>query len=257
MNSYTHSCTLNGNGQIIVEHTMTLFPTGPSLQSKEVRAAAFSVKEIQAVIAEAAQGNIAPKDKILDIPPFDVGFKHQYFAYQKQDGVWKRVFLINKVDGGLVNDAPAVKPLVRFIDSVCGDLSSTVDKSYAARAKFSEVVLNTSAIKAAIDVCAMTNNGFGTAGSAAACDGTPSGDLGVFGALDQVRKQIAATPPFAAKTASVTITLVDAKHIVITATAVTSGGLNGETYVLRGAYVAGMVKWAKDSTSTCIAASFC
>jgi hypothetical protein len=79
----------------------------------------------------------------------------------------------------------------------------------------------------------------------------------VFAALDQVKKQIAATPPSIAKLASMTITLVDAKHIAIKATAVTSGGLNGETYVLRGTYGAGIVKWAKDATSTCIAAGLC
>lgn len=248
-NSNSHSCTLDGNRQVIIEHTVNLSPSGPSLKSKEVRTANLNVKAIKTVIAEAAQGNITGT-------PIVGGYTHQYFAYQ-QDGRPKRIFLLDKVGGGLFNDSPAVEPLTKFIDSVCGDLSFVANQD-SVRAKFSEVILDTAGIKAAIDVCAQTHAGFGAPGSVEACDGMPSGDSTVFAALDYVVKKIAATSPADAKTASVAITQADAFHTAIIATAVNTNGLNSETYIINGTYdPTGFIIWTVDPASTCKPAGIC
>jgi type IV pilus assembly protein PilA len=251
-NSYSSSCTLDATGQVIIEHTTTLFPSGPSLKSKEVRAASLSVKNIKTVIAEAAQGTITGT-------PIVGGVTHQYFAYQKQAGRTEEVFLLDKlaaIESGLVNDSPMVKPLVKFIDSVCGDLTTVLYQDFATKALFSEVVLATSGVKAAIDVCGQTQAGFGTPGSAEACDG--KGDGNVVAALDYVAKIIAATPPADAKIASIAVAQADASHTSIVATAVSMNGLNGETYILNGTYnPAGFIIWTVDPASTCKTAGIC
>lgn len=250
LNGNSHSCTLYGNGRVIIDHTVKLFPSSPSLKSKEIRAVNINVNGIKTVIADAAQGNITSN-------PIAFYFTHQYFAYQQQDGQAKQIFLLDKVGGQLVNDSPAVGPLTKFIDSVCGDLSLVVYRDLENRAKFSEVILETAGIKAAIDVCTPNNNGFGTVGSAGACDGTPSGDKGVFFALDEVNKQIASTP--GSKTASVAMTLFDNTHLAITATAADIDGLKGETYILNGTYDAtkASITWITDVASTCKVADIC
>lgn len=252
-NGNSNSCTLDGNGKVIIEHTVKLSQTGPSLKSKEVKNVNLSVNDIKSVIAQAAQGNISGKLLVG-------GYTHQYFAYQQQNGQTKKIFLSDRVGDGLFNDSPAVEPLTKFIDSVCGDLSF-VPYQDTAKAKFSEVILDTFGIKAAIEVCVQVNGGnFGTPGSAAACDGTTaSTDGGVFTALDQVTRKIAATPPSDAKTASVTINQSDSTHIAITATAVKSGGLTGETYILNGTYYykGGFIIWTVGAASTCKAAGIC
>jgi|GEM_PF-1257934 len=246
-NSYSNSCTLDGNGQVIIEHTARLFPSGPSLKSKEVRAASLSVKAIKAVIAEAALGNITGTPSVG-------GYVHQYFAYQL-DGHPKRIFLLDKVGGSLFNDSSVVEPLTKFIDSVCGDLTF-VPYQETGMAKFSEVILATGGVKAAIDVCGQTQAGFGVPGSTEACDG--NGDSNVVAALDNVAKIIAATPPADAKIASVTVAQADASHTTITATAVNMNGLHGETYILNGTYYpTGFIIWTVDPASTCKAAGIC
>jgi len=115
-NSYTNGCTLDDRGQVIIEHKLWLFPSGPGLTSKEVRPASLSIKNIKAVIAEAALGNITGMDPLG-------GETYKYFAYQKQmGGSLKEIFLLNKNGLGLSNDSPMVEPLSRFVDSICGDM---------------------------------------------------------------------------------------------------------------------------------------
>jgi type IV pilus assembly protein PilA len=246
-NSNSNTCTLDDNGQVTIEHTVKLSPSGPNLKSKEIRTANVNANGIKTVIAVAAQG------KITGTTPVVGSFKHQYFAFQNS----KKTFLLDKVGDGLFNDSPAVKPLTDFIDSVCGDLSLVAYQD-SAKAKFSEVILATGGVKAAIDVCSQTHAGFGTPGSAEACDGMPSGDPGVFAALDYVNKMIAATPPADARTAFVTIAQSDATHLAITATAVNTNGLNSETYILNGTYYpSGYILWTVAPYSTCKVVGIC
>ena len=240
-NGNINSCTLDDNGQVTIEHTVKLSPSGPSLKSKEVRTASLNVKGIKTVIAVAAQG------KITGTPPVVGSFKHQYFAFQNS----KKTFLLDKVGDGLFNDSPAVKPLTDFIDSVCGDLSLVAYQD-SARAKFSEVILATAGVKAAIEVCGQANGVFDR------CTGLPTDDPGVFAALDYVNKMIAATPPADARTAFVTISQSDATHLAITATAVNTNGLNSETYILNGTYYpSGYILWTVAPNSTCKVVGIC
>lgn len=245
-NGSMNTCTLDGSGQVLIENTVKSSLSGVSLKSKEAKTVTLNANGIKSVIALAAQG------KISGTPPVVGGFEHQYFAFQNA----KKIFLLDKAgNNGLFNDSPAVKPLTDFIDSVCGDLSLVAYQD-SGRGAFSKVILSTSAVKAAIDVCAQTQGGFGVPGTAGACDGTPSGDLGVFDALDVVAKQIAADPD--TKTASVTINLLSATQVAITATAVIGGGLLGETYALIGTYnPRGFVIWTLDVTSTCLVSGIC
>ncbi|MBT9096623.1 hypothetical protein KFZ76_02710 [Methylovulum psychrotolerans] len=249
-NSNSNSCTIDGNGKVIVQHTVNISTSGPSLTSREVRAAKLSVAEIKAVIATAAQGTITGKATTG-------GYTHQYFAYQTQNSHTQKIFLLDKVGGGLINDSLAVTPLTKFMDSVCGDLSF-VPYQDTAKAKFSEVVFETYGVKAAAEVCGQTNNGFGTPGSASACDGTPTGDYYMHITLDQIAQKIAATPPADATTASVTVVQLDNNHMTITATAATTNGLNGETYILNGTYYnSGFLIWSVDPVSTCKGVGIC
>ena len=115
-NSYLDSCTLNIKGQLLIEHSVYLFPSGPSLISKETRLIQLNTKDIKSVIDQAANGSVTGMDLIG-------GATYKYYAYQKQaDGSVKEVFLANQNGIGRVNDSPSVEPLSRFIDRLCGTL---------------------------------------------------------------------------------------------------------------------------------------
>ena len=101
-------------------------------------------------------------------------------------------------------------------------------QQYTAKAKFSEVVLATAALKTAVELCAQDQ------GSVANCG---SGTNGV--PLD--------TTTAVGKVASTTTA-----GGVITATAISTNGLNGQTYILTGTYNNGQVQWTVDPTSTCL-----
>jgi type IV pilus assembly protein PilA len=107
-------------------------------------------------------------------------------------------------------------------------------QDYTKKAKFTEVIQATQAIKTAIEVCA------NDLGSLATCIDGQNGiaNLGVFGKY----------------VASVTV----GANGVITATAVATLGLNGETYILTPTFTAGTgVAWAVLPASTCVAAKMC
>ncbi|MBK4733526.1 prepilin-type N-terminal cleavage/methylation domain-containing protein [Noviherbaspirillum sp. DKR-6] len=111
-------------------------------------------------------------------------------------------------------------------------------QQYTKKAKFSEVVLSTSAAKVAVELCAQDQN------SLTGCTG---GSAGV---------------PADISTASGNVASVATADGVITATAVGASGtpvngLSGETYILQPALAAGKVSWSTKSTSTCIAANLC
>lgn len=104
-------------------------------------------------------------------------------------------------------------------------------QQYTKKAKFSEVVLATSALKTDVEVCAQDQNGL------ANCSNGSNGITNV-GASGYV--------------SSVTVAAG-----VITATAVSTGGLSGETYILNPTFANGKVTWATAANSTCITANIC
>ena len=104
-------------------------------------------------------------------------------------------------------------------------------QDYTKRAKFSEVVIGTSGIKTAVELCAQDQNGVMTN-----CDG---GATGPGWSIVNVDETGIATSNVA------TITTTDG---VITATAKNANGLAGETYILTPAWANGKVTWTKSGT---------
>ena len=106
-------------------------------------------------------------------------------------------------------------------------------QNFMTKAKFSEVTLATSSAKTAVELCAQDK------GALTECDG----------GSNRVPADIGSTQ---GKVASVKT--VDGK---ITATAVSTDGLDSKNYILAPTLANGKVTWATDSSSTCIAANLC
>ena len=104
-------------------------------------------------------------------------------------------------------------------------------QTYTKKAKFSEVVIGTSAIKTAVEICAQ--------------------DLGLVAGCTDGSNGIAAVAG-TGKIASIATT-----DGVITATAVSTGGLGGETYILTPTFAAGKVTWAKSGTCSSATPPIC
>jgi type IV pilus assembly protein PilA len=103
-------------------------------------------------------------------------------------------------------------------------------QNYTKKAKFSEVVLSTNGVKIAVEICGQdqtTANGALAATCVANSNGIPA--------------NIAAPSGFLAS-------LTTAASGVITATAINSNGLTGETYILTPAITDGKVSWAVSGT---------
>jgi len=105
--------------------------------------------------------------------------------------------------------------------------------TYTAKAKFSEVVIATSSAKQALEVCKQLDDSF---------ENCTQAELAVSGATSTYLSGIDIGTP-------------TASAVVITATAVASGGLSSETYILTGSENNGAVAWAE--SGTCIAAGIC
>ena len=105
-------------------------------------------------------------------------------------------------------------------------------QKYTLKAKFSEIVLASSAAKVAVELCAQDQDKVG------GCDG---GLLGV---------------PADITTTSGKVASVKTKDGTITATAVSGGGLTGETYIMVPTLAAGKVTW-DTSTGSCVLAGLC
>ncbi len=106
-------------------------------------------------------------------------------------------------------------------------------QDYTKRAKFSEVVIGTSGLKTAVELCAQDQ------GDVAPCD---DGANGAGWSIDNVG-------------ANGNIASIAVADGVITATAIATNGLNGETYVLTPNFAGGKVTWTKGGT--CVAANIC
>ncbi|PHS26810.1 MAG: pilus assembly protein [Methylophaga sp.] len=115
-------------------------------------------------------------------------------------------------------------------------------QQYVAKARYSEVVLATSGVKSALEVCAQSRGGFG----AALCN-VPA-DLEVL--------QAAAGASDAPQVTSVTATLAGATAVVTATPNATNGFVAGDTYIITGTYSAnGSVNWIV--TGGCLAQGFC
>ena len=104
-------------------------------------------------------------------------------------------------------------------------------QTYVKKAKFSEVVMATSTAKTGVELC------FQTLAALTECDDSKNG-INTVGASGYL----------------FSISTTDG---VITATAASTNGLNGETYVLKPTTTTGKVIWATDTTSTCLVAGIC
>ncbi len=107
-------------------------------------------------------------------------------------------------------------------------------QDYTKRAKFSEVVIGTSGLKTAVEICAQDLN------TATGCSNNTNG---AGWSIDNVG-------------ASGYVTSITVTDGVITATAVGTSGLSSETYILTPALqAAGNVTWTV--SGTCVAANIC
>ena len=106
-------------------------------------------------------------------------------------------------------------------------------QNYTKKAKFSDVVLSTSAAKVAVELCAQDQN---------ALTNCTAGSNGVPADITVAAGNVASVATAAGK---------------ITATAIATNGLSGETFIMSPALAAGKVTWTTDAASTCLAANLC
>ncbi|MCC8995917.1 MAG: prepilin-type N-terminal cleavage/methylation domain-containing protein [Nitrosomonas sp.] len=95
-------------------------------------------------------------------------------------------------------------------------------QNYTLKAKFSEVVIGTSGLKTAVELCAQ--------------------DLGTVTGCSDGSNGIAAV------TASGFIDSIATKDGTITAKAISTKGLGGQTYILKPSFANGKVTWEKDGS---------
>ncbi len=114
-------------------------------------------------------------------------------------------------------------------------------QQYTAKAKFSEVITATTALKTSIEICAQAAGGLASCGNEATDDPIP--------------KAAAAS---AANGQYVSAVAINANGDKITATAINNNGLGGETYILNASYNSGAVHWTLDSVnSSCYEKGYC
>ncbi len=114
-------------------------------------------------------------------------------------------------------------------------------QTYTKKAKFSEVILATSGVKVAIETCAQTD---GSTTALTTCAADAAVTQAITGATDGSKYALSVT----------------FDGTVLTATAVSTNGLSGETYILTPVFTAGgMVDWTKTNavSGTCVTAGIC
>ncbi len=136
--------------------------------------------------------------------------------------------------------------IVVAIIGILASIAIPAYQQYTAKSKFSEVVLATAGVKAAIDVCAQTE------GDITQCDDSGTGK----------DPAVATAAANAANGQYVNNVVVDATSnpAKITATSETGNGFGttGITYILLGNYASGAVTWTLDSAnSTCYDKGYC
>jgi type IV pilus assembly protein PilA len=118
-------------------------------------------------------------------------------------------------------------------------------QTYTKKARFSEVISATGAVKSAVDIC------YQSTGAVTTCISAAGSDPGVVTATAGAN-----VGTFVSSVASA----LNSDNFEITATAASgaaAGGLNGETYVLQGVPSNGAVTWTELAASTCKAAGLC
>ena len=133
--------------------------------------------------------------------------------------------------------------IVIAIIGILAALALPAYQTYAKKAKFSEVVMATTAVKSAIDIC------FQTKGDLKVCDAdtttTSPGSQSVIAATAN-----AATGDHVEKVE------VENDSAIIKATGAQTP-VDGRTYILKPTVTNGALSWALDPTSTCLAAGLC
>jgi type IV pilus assembly protein PilA len=104
-------------------------------------------------------------------------------------------------------------------------------QTYTKKAKFTEVILATASAKIAVEVCAQDQDAL----------------TNCTGGKNDVPADIAS--------ASGNLASLTTADGVITATAISTNGLDGETYILKPAYSAGKVTWT--ASGSCKATQIC
>lgn len=129
--------------------------------------------------------------------------------------------------------------IVVAIIGILASVALPAYQNYTKKAKFTEVVIGTSGLKTAVELCAQD------LGTVTGCTGVAAGattGTGLRWGLINVA-------------AAGNISSISTTDGVITATAITTNGLNGETYILTPTFAAGKVTWAV--SGTCQAAAIC
>jgi len=107
---------------------------------------------------------------------------------------------------------------------------------YTKKAKFSEVVQATSAVKTAVEVCAADM------GDLSACTG------GSNGVPANIAGASTTTPVIGKYVYSIAVSGNTTSAATLTATAVTNNGLSGQTYILTGALGSNGITWTVGGT---------
>jgi type IV pilus assembly protein PilA len=107
-------------------------------------------------------------------------------------------------------------------------------QQYQRKAAFADVISRAGTYKTAVEMCLQQQNGV--------LDNCDAGGNDIPAAINAVTGRLA------------TLTV---ENSVITATAVATGGLNGETYILRPAVAAAAITWAVEGTCSTITPRIC
>jgi len=135
---------------------------------------------------------------------------------------------VNKQDGFTLIELMIVIAIIAILAS----LALPAYQTYAKKAKFSEVVMATTGVKSAMDIC------FQTRGVVATC------------ATSSAVGNSATNAATGSNVASVTVTGG-------TITAVGAASVDGATYIINPTATNGSLVWALDETSTCLAEGLC
>ena len=110
-------------------------------------------------------------------------------------------------------------------------------QQFQRKAKFSDLISQTGGYKSAVELCIQNNNG------ATGCDGGKKGADGSW----SIPEDIAAI--------SGSVATLAVQNGVITATAISTGGLGGETYILTPTATPGAASITWEKTGSCKTAS--
>ncbi len=131
--------------------------------------------------------------------------------------------------------------IVIAIIGILASIALPAYQQYVIKAKYSEVVLSTAAVKTSIEICAQAEGGLSNCGS----------DL-----TDNPGPKIAAAN--AAGGNYIDNVTINATGSQITATPVPIGGmLASDTYILTAQFNTGAVRWNLDTNSGCYSKGYC